>query len=140
MGVYLNYPYLSISQGNTPEWQYAVSLFVANAVNLMKAIKDTLRASKSALTLPHNYFPETSLSQFSANVPPQPLQIPDASVATIDNPRPSSHIHLPPHLPNIATSGQLPLSNEPTLRPQWKTIGESPDKLHNLIMEGMHNV
>ena len=40
--------------GNTPEWQCAVGLFVANAANLMKAIKDTLRASKLAQSIPNN--------------------------------------------------------------------------------------
>ena len=45
---------MTISIGNTPEWQCAVSLFVANAANLMKAIKDTLRASKLAQSIPNN--------------------------------------------------------------------------------------
>ena len=40
--------------GDTPEWQCAVGLFVANAANLMKAIKDTLRASKLAQEIPNN--------------------------------------------------------------------------------------
>ena len=56
--------YFILSPGNTPEWKYAVGLFVANAANLMKAIKDTLRASKLAITLPNNYSPETSFLSF----------------------------------------------------------------------------
>ena len=41
--------------GNTPEWQSAIGLFVTNAANLMKAIKDTLRASKLAQAIPNNF-------------------------------------------------------------------------------------
>ena len=50
---YSNY-HTEYPSGNTPEWQSAIGLFVTNAANLMKAIKDTLRASKLAQAIPNN--------------------------------------------------------------------------------------
>ena len=52
--------------GNTPEWQSAIDLFVTNAANLMKAIKDTLRAAKLAQAIPNNFIslPPPTIQQF----------------------------------------------------------------------------
>ena len=41
--------------GNTPEWQSAVDLFVTNAANLMKAVRDTLKTSELVSKIPNNY-------------------------------------------------------------------------------------
>ena len=46
---------VSASPGNALDWENAVNMFETNATNLMKAIKNTLRASNFALTLPNNH-------------------------------------------------------------------------------------
>ena len=44
--------------GNTAEWKAATSLFITNAANLMRSIKDVLKSSKSAQTQPNNHLPQ----------------------------------------------------------------------------------
>ena len=58
--------------GNTSEWHAATSLFITNATNLMSSIKDVLKASKSAQSLPNNRLDTT----------PQPHPLPSASSQT----------------------------------------------------------
>ena len=148
--------YLSISQGNTPEWQSAHGLFVANAANLLKATKNTLRASKSALTFPDNYFPDESLPQCVRDplqsdaticVPPRIFEphyhnLEDASASTMDYHSPSPNTDLSPHSSATATSSQPPLSKQHMadickclypLRAKWKTIGTFLCVEHNTL-------
>ena len=47
--------------GNTSDWQEAISLFISNASNLMVSVKDLLKASKAAHSLPHNYTPPATM-------------------------------------------------------------------------------
>ena len=91
------------------EWQYAVSLFVANAANLMKAIKDTLRASKLAITLPNNYssvtlFPQPLITLKSV----QDLRLGDVAVL-------SQQPHIPKHA--LYPHSQPPITQNTTFQP-----------------------
>ena len=56
-----------IISGNTSDWQSAISLFIYNASNLMVSVKDLLKASKKAHSLPHNYIPPATMQSI-----PQP--------------------------------------------------------------------
>ena len=129
----VNLSYCSCA-GNTPdEWQSATDLFVTNAANLMRAIKDTLRASKLAQELPNNYIPATSL-----HLQHQPPTFPPAasSVVTHSHPQSCGPSILPSVPKSLASASHQqpvsPLNKDHTatvsrclysLRAKWRTIG-----------------
>ena len=100
--------------GNTSKWQSAVDLLVVNAANLMKAIRDTLKASKLACEIPNNVSPSTLPLEAqpvasSANFQPHPLSL-SSGGANIFWPQPYS-----PKLanaPSVCEPRSQPLSSD----------------------------
>ena len=58
---YIQLCIIVVFPGNTSDWQEAISLFISNASNLMVSVKDLLKASKAAHSLPHNYTPPPTM-------------------------------------------------------------------------------
>ena len=101
---------------------------MTNAANLMKAIKDTLRASKLAMMLPNNYFPisQTAENTFSVTTlcgpsqPPQlhggrtqfqsPLNVHVGGTGSSIYPHPPHSTVFQPHVAPGGTNVSFPLS------------------------------